>query len=319
MKKYDVCVIGDLVVDYVVKIPRLPLLPNETIIATEAFPVPGGASNFLITAARLGLRTCAIDVIGADEWGQTLINELRSEGIDTKGVKILDDGKTTHVIVLVDNEGNHSFIGILGSRLRPDIIDEELITYSKYLYVSCYSMLTPAEVDSTLKAIKIAYKAHTKIFFDPGPLHNVVPNEVLRNVISSSNIISLNEFEAQAITRTSNLEDSAKKLLSMGAEIVVIKMGAKGALLAYNDTLEMIPTLNVKVVDTSGAGDSFNAGLLFGLLRGLSPKESVIVANAVGTAKVQKLGTGKNMPTVREVKQMLIAMGRENLASKLFP
>ena len=179
-------------------------------------------------------------------------------------------------------------------------------------------MLTPAETNATLKAIEIAHRVDTKVFFDPGPLHHVISNEILRKVILNSNIMTLNDFEAYAITGASNLEDAAKKLLDMGPKIVVIKMGAKGALLAYDDILEKIPTLSVKVVDTSGAGDSFNAGLLFGLINGLSPREAVIVANAVGAAKVQKLGTGKNMPTAGEVKQMLLKMGQETLASKLF-
>jgi len=317
MRYYDVCVIGDLVVDYIIRIPQLPVNPGECIRAKKAYKTPGGSANFLITASRLGLQVTVLDVVGDDEEGEIILNTLKREGVHTEGIKLIKNTKTTHVLILIDDTGNHAFVGILGVRLDLSVVDEEIISKSKYLYVSCYSMLSPKEIKATVKAVEIAHKNGVRVFFDPGPLCDKVPTHILMDIISQSYIVSPNDNEAERIANTHNLKDAARKLLNMGAKIVIIKMGSRGALLAYDNILKELPTIDVRVVDTTGAGDSFNAGLLYGLIKGLTLEEAVTLANVMGAIKVQKLGTGENMPTLRELVHVLKEIKFEKILNKL--
>jgi len=318
---YVVVVIGDLVADYTVKVHKLPINPGDVLEALEAFMTPGGAANFLITASRLGLRVGVVDVVGTDEEGRIILDTLRDEGVVLSGIKVVEGAKTTRVIVIVDKDGRNAFLGIMGVRLNPEVIYEkrEVITGSRYLYVSCYSMLTHEELRATLDAVNIAYEENIKIFFDPGPLCDAVPYDSIERVLTKTYIVAPNNVEAMRLTKTNSPEEAARELESFGAKIVVIKMGAEGALLLYDNNMKRIPALNVKVIDTTGAGDSFNAGLLCGLARGLTVEESVVLANVVAAVKVQKLGTGRHMPRKEEVLEHLLALGEEgkSIASKL--
>lgn len=315
--EYDVCVIGDLVVDYIVRIERLPLNPNECQITSKVFRFPGGSANFLITASRLGLKVNVVDVVGGDEDGRMILNILSSEGVDLRGVKVIENTRTTQVIILVDDEGNYAFIGVIGVRLNPEIIDSNLIVKSKYLYVSCYSMMTPREIEATLNAINMAYKNNVKIFFDPGPLHYTLPRNILREVISKSYIISLNSSEALEMTGVKTIEDAAITLKNMGARIVVVKMGEYGALLLHNSRLERVESIERVKAVSIGAGDCFNAGLICGLVRGLSLKEAVMLANIVGAVKVRKWMHRDIMPSKDDIVEYLLKLGRYDILNKL--
>ena len=316
--EYDVCVIGDLVVDYIVRVERLPLNPNECQITSSAFKFPGGSANFLITASRLDLKVNVVDVVGDDENGKIILDILGSEGVDLRGVKVVKNARTTQVIILVDGEGNHAFIGVIGVRLKPEIVDSDLIVKSKYLYVSCYSMMSPSEIEATLNAINTAYENNVRIFFDPGPLHRTLPRNILREVISKSYITSLNSSEALGITGVKTVEDAAITLKNMGARIVVVKMGEYGALLLHNSRLERVESIEkIKAASTIGAGDCFNAGLICGLVKGLNLREAVLLANIVGAVKVKKWRQSDIMPSKDDVVRYLLKLRRYDILNKL--
>jgi ribokinase len=156
-----------------------------------------------------------------------------------------------------------------------------------------------------LHALSIAYDYEVPIYFDPSPIINRIPKRDLWKTISTSKVMLLNERELRIITETSDLDEGIRTLLNSGPHIIVIKQGEKGCLLCNQSRSEQVPSFSVKVVDTTGAGDSFNAAFIFGQLKEWSMRETALFANAVGAIKVTKLGAGTQVPTKAEVNHFL--------------
>jgi len=304
----DVVAIGDCVVDLIVKVPSLPI-KNEDVITAESFTRQGGGMcNFLIMAARLGLKTGVIDRLGTDDHGKFISNIFKKEGIDTSHLIYMNEENTTNVIVIVDNRGQHAFIGILGSgtKLSEPDIDEEYIKNSRSLYTCGYTLFSQSSLRATLKAFSIANKYNILTFFDPGPAVYVVSRKVLHEIIEKHvDFLILNSDELKALTNIENIKDACRKVAAGRCENVIIKMGAEGCITFTRREFNEIPGFRVKVVDTTGAGDTFNAAFIYGILRGLSMRETAIIANAAGAAKVQKLGAGANVPRREDIQRIL--------------
>lgn len=318
----DVLVIGDLIADVVVKLEFLPT-PESVQMAKDLKILAGGAANFAIAASRLGLKVAILDAVGVDSVGGALIQILASENINVSHIKTRS-GFTKQTLVLVDRVGEKSFIGLLSEStalLSPDDVVEEVISSTQYIYVSGYSLglkeLYPLEGRAVLKSIDIAKQLGRMIFFDPGPLVASIDRRVLQKVVSESSILSLNISEATSISGVSDPVKAAEILSGMGPKVVSVKMGEKGCLLLAGGVLYREPGLKVPVVDTTGAGDAFNAALLFGFLRGWQPQQIVRLANSVGALSVTRLGAGQNLPKRREVIDFLISIGEYEIARKL--
>ena len=305
---FDIISIGDCVVDLIMKIQRLPINKESVIQAEDVRMQCGGACNFLIMASRLGLKVGAIDRVGDDYYGEFIIATLKDENIDVSHIHVAKGEGSTSVVVLVDAKGNHAFIGVLGAgmRLAPHDIDPDYIKNAKFVYITGYTMISQSALNATSKAIRLAKELHTPIVFDPSPELKNIPKNALEKAISSSKIVLMNEIEAKTLTRRKSLAEASKKILHKGCEIVTIKLGAKGCLVCTEDRLEIIPSFKVKLVDTTGAGDSFNAAFVFALMKNLSIKDAAIFANAIGAIKVQKLGAGKNIPERQEIIDFLV-------------
>jgi len=314
----DVIVVGDLIVDDVIRINALPK-PEGVELARDFKRLAGGAANFAIMASRLGLKVKVIDSVGTDEPGKFLVDILLQEGIETSAIKI-KKGVTKQTLVIVSSKGEKSFIGLIvedTATITPEDIEEELIQRASSIYVSGYSIgvreLFPTEGKAVLKSIEVAEQLGKTIFFDPGPLVGLIDEECLYRVIKRSTILSLNLEEASLITHASSLEENIAILHRLGPKLVAIKMGENGCLLSSPGTFYREPGLNVNVVDPTGAGDAFNAAILFGFLKNMPLSLIAKLANAIGALSVTKLGAGQNLPTRSEISSLLSKLGEEHL------
>ena len=177
----------------------------------------------------------------------------------------------------------------------------ERIGRSRALFVEGYAFaeLSPGMV---LDAIATAQAAGTPIFFDPGPeIHNLGQAR-LESALSASRVVLLTAEEATLATGINDPVQAAQQLLDFGPEWVVVKQGKGGCTIFSQESTIHIPGFSVKVQDTSGAGDSFNAGIIYGYLAGWSPERAGRFANAIGAVTVSKLGAGRQVATLAEVK-----------------
>ncbi|MCS7111669.1 MAG: carbohydrate kinase family protein [Ignisphaera sp.] len=318
----EVLVVGDLIADVVMRLEFLPT-PESVQMARDLKVLAGGAANFAITASRLGLKVGILDAVGVDAIGKSLIQVLAFESVDVSLIKI-KNGFTKQTLVLVSERGEKSFVGLLTestATISPDDVVEEFIRDTQCVYVSGYSVglevLFPSEGRAVLKSVDLARQLGKIVFFDPGPLAASMDRRVLQGIIEKTNILSLNLSEASSISGTSNPEKAAEALRGIGPEIVSVKMGENGCLLLMGGALYREPGLKVPVVDPTGAGDAFNAALLFGFLRGWHPQQIVRLANSVGALSVTRLGAGQNLPEKREIIDFLIRVGEYEIVKKL--
>ncbi len=301
---FDVLAVGDLVVDFVVEIDRFPVEAGRFQIDHGHVLEPGGACNLLIAASRIGLKTGALSRVGDDLHGHFLLDVLRAEGVDVSAVEISPQKRTVVVLTLVAG-GEHTFIG--GMQASPDLTIpdnwRERIRHSQALFVEGYAFaeLSPGMV---LDAIATAQAAGTPIFFDPGPEVHNLGQERLELALSASRVVVLTAEEAALATGSDDPLEAARRLLSFGPEWVVVKQGAAGCAVFSLDAHTQIPGYTVTVQDTSGAGDSFDAGVIYGYLHGWTPERTGRFANAIGAATVSKLGAGRQVATRAEVEAL---------------
>jgi sugar/nucleoside kinase (ribokinase family) len=159
--------------------------------------------------------------------------------------------------------------------------------------------------------LRCAFEAGIATFFDPGPGNPELDREWVRKALKFSKVVLLTEDEARGLTGIEDPVPSAQALLRLGPELVVIKRGAAGCLLLQDDEVRIAPGYPVAARDTTGAGDSLDAAIIYGYQRGLDLEDLGTLANAVGAAKVQKLGTGHNMPNIHEIRKVLERFGKE--------
>lgn len=293
--------IGDIVADLVVRIPGLPVHADDFAIADVFELEAGGTANFLIMAARLGVPAIAFGTLGGDIWGHEVSRILESESVDTSLVYTAES--TTRALVLVDEEGQHAFIGKYGEGGACPFTRQQrdMIATAGALFASGYSLSEKHLAILTLECMRVAGEKNVLRGFDPGPAFADLSPDLKQQALLSTDILFMTEEELSIVSA-----DGIDPLFQSGIEIVVIKLGENGCrVISRNGENVAAPGIPVPVKDTTAAGDSFAAGFLTGMIAKKSLHECAHLANAVGAAKVQKLGGGRNVPTLREVQALL--------------
>lgn len=311
----EVVGIGEVLIDFVA---TEPVSYAEAPAFQKCF---GGAPmNTLVGVARLGSESGAITAVGADPFGQFLIQELEKNGVDTSRVKVKEGTRTTITFVANEPEtGERSFIfyrrpwvrGTADSSLSVEDVDPDYISDADILHVSGFSLSQNPSRKAVLNAVKHARSMGVKVSFDPTLRVDVWNSErtvrrLYAQMLRLSDIATFSREEASFMFGTHDPEKAARKALKRGVQTVGIKLGADGALL-QNSAGESLyaPAFKVKAVDTTGAGDGWNAGLLVGMLRGWDLKTCVTIANAVGALVVTKHGAITALPYKHELDRFL--------------
>ena len=313
----DVVGIGEVLIDFVGTEPG-------SYVDVPAFQkcFGGAPMNTLVGVARLGRKPGAITAVGEDPFGKFLIRELQRNGVDTSRVKIKKGMRTTISFVANEPEtGERSFIfyrkpwvtGTADSSLSIEDIDLDYISNAKILHVSGFSLSQNPSRKAILSAVKHARSSDVHVSFDPTLRLDVwnstrTIRRIYGKMLRMSDIATFSQEEASFIFGTHDPEKAAGKAFRYGVEIVGIKMGAEGAFLQRRTGEKAwLPAFKVKAVDTTGAGDGWNAGLLIGLISGWDLHTCLSVANAVGALVVTKHGAITALPYKHELEEFLKA------------
>ena len=301
--------IGDLVADLVVPISELPLRPEKHQLANECLFVAGGTSNTLIVAARLGLETHAVGAIGDDWLGKLVLQQLCDENVSIKYVQVVSGASTTISIELVDTNAQHVFVGALGKGSVVDLSTDLDTTLSGIEAVFCTSYALGGHSlfssSSSLDIFKYAHKCGIPTFFDLGPAAFSIDKDIIEQAIKASNVVLTTMEEISIWTGSNDKIQATKEILSLGAEIVVIKCGSEGCVIISSQDEIILDGFEVVVRDTAGAGDAFAGAFIFGYLSKYSLAESGAIANATGAITVTRVGTGPYVPQRAEIFDML--------------
>ena len=295
----DITVLGIFVADISFSGNKLPST-GETILGDSYNVGPGGKGcNQAIAISRLGGKVNFISKLGDDDYGKLAINKLKKDNIDTSNIIISNKHQTGVAGIHVDsNTGKNAIIVVRGapSSLTTKEINTNLFKKSKIFLTQ---LEIPIEV--TLHCLKAAKEYGLINILNPAPAC-----ELSNDFFKLVDYFTPNETEAEFYTgvKINNKNDakvSAKKLIEMGIKKVIITLGEKGLL--YSDGKEEIymKATADKAVDTTGAGDAFNGGFSFALLKGKKIKECLEIANKVAGLSTTKLGAGDSMPILKDI------------------
>lgn len=298
------CVIGSINMDLVAVVDRFPQ-PGETIIGRDFATYPGGkGGNQAVALGRLGADVLMVGKVGNDSFGEQYLNNLRVNGVSNDGIKIHEGISTGIAVIEVDTAGENHIVVIPGANGK---VDREFIEEKWNLIINRDIFLFQLEIplDAVLYAVKNLKEAGKLIILDPAPAREL-PDEIYKCI----DYITPNETEIAVLTGTEidedgDLEKAGRKLVEKGVKHVVIKAGKRGAYLATRDDFIHVPGFGVQSVDTTAAGDSFNAGLAFALTRGDDILESIRFANAVGAISTTAKGAQSAMPSLMEVESFI--------------
>jgi 2-dehydro-3-deoxygluconokinase len=274
--------------------------------------IAGAESNLAIGLSRLGQTAGWFSRVGDDEFGRAIVFRIRGEGVDTSHV-ISDDTAPTGLVIRERREAGpieqaYYRRGSAASRLSPADLDAAYLGGAKFLHLTGITpALSPSCRETIFAAADIARAAGVSVVLDPNYRSKLwdppEAREVLRDLASHCDILLPGMDEAQLLTGQSDPESAARELHSLGPRMVVIKLGAQGALaLVGDDQVTRSPAIRLeRIVDPVGAGDAFAAGLLTGLLRDFTLDDALSLANRCGGLAMMSPGDMEALPRWAEV------------------
>lgn len=295
-----IVVIGSLNMDLVVKAVRAPKR-GETVLGEEIHFIPGGkGANQAVGLARLGAETTMIGAVGSDAFGAELKKALQNDGVNTSSVKVLDS-EATGVASILLAEGDNSIVVVPGANTQclPEDLDqyEGIIAEADLVLLQLEIPLVTVEY-----AIKLARKHGKTVMLNPAPAQSLS-----RDLLSQVDYLTPNRSELALLTgmsEESTIAQGIEHLLKVGVSCCVTTLGAEGvALMEKGGSLVRVSGYMVPVVDTTGAGDAFNAGLAYALAQKKSIREAAEFAVQVSALAVTKFGAQGGMPMLAEVEE----------------
>lgn len=300
-----VVVFGSFVVDLTSRSRGLPV-PGQTILGSSFKMGPGGkGSNQAIAAHRAGADITLVTKIGRDVFGQVAMDFYTKEGMNTRYICIDEQKETGIALIMVDEDSAQNEIVVVSGACGN--LGQQDIDRCRPLIQSASILLVQLEVnfDALFEVIRLAHDAGVKIVLNPAPASEIPPE-----ILSKIDVVTPNETEAEALTgvKVENPQDAwraAQVFIQRGVKNVVITMGAMGAFATDGVHCEFLPRLDVKAVDTTGAGDAFNGGFVTALSEGKNLFEALRYGNATGALSVTRYGTAPSMPSREEIEQMV--------------
>jgi sugar/nucleoside kinase (ribokinase family) len=274
---------------------------QEKLVDNISLVVGGSAAITAVAAARLGLRVALVATIGADPAGTFMLDQLTREGVDTRAVVIRDETPTGMTVAL-SRGGDRAILTALGAMtsLTAADVPDGLLAGSRHVHVSSYFLLEdslgPGVADLLAAARAAGASTSLDTNWDPSGQWG---DERLSAAIAQVDVLLPNEAEALRLSGAASLDDAARTLTTARAGTgprLVVKLGERGVLCADGAARHRVSVPPVTPIDTTGAGDCFNAGLIAGLLAGLPLPEAAALGCAAGALSTAAPGGTASAP-----------------------
>ena len=294
-----ILVIGSSNTDMTIKGDRLPV-PGETITGGTFYMGPGGkGANQAVAAKRLGGDVEFICKVGRDIFGDSALVGYEKEGIDISHAMRSDKASGT-ALILVDENGENCIS--VASGANGDITPEDIDSVADVIRGAGFLILQlEIPVESVLRAAKIAHEAGVYVILNPAPAC-----ELPKELFSYVSLMTPNRTEAQIlsgcpVTDEASLDKAVEVLRGYGVKDFVVTLGSKGSLVFQGGKSEMIPSLKVKAVDATAAGDTFCGALCVALSEGLSLQDAARFATKASAITVTRQGAQNSIPARNEI------------------
>ncbi len=307
----DVASTGTLAVDYFGFVPVLVHKDGKTMARSYEFHPGGVAGNVITQLARLGSTAGWFGKIGDDDTGKILLDEFQKYSLDISHVEVVKNKNSMFCWILVDEKGDRSitmFPNVLNELTAEDVRVKhgDFIREAKILMAeACVMPLSPM-----IEAMRIANEAGVKVVFDMDvTLKDIILTDMgteadLREAIKRSDVFIPCKAAAQELLQTSDIKGSIKRLQSDESQIVAVTMADKGCLVYKDKKIYEIPGFKVNVVDTTGAGDAFHGGFVYGLLNNFPIEKTGAFANACGAFCCTGVGA-RHSGTIDQINEII--------------
>ena len=302
----DVICLGILVADVIAKpVKGLPGVGKLELVEQLEMYAGGCAANTGIDLAKIGIQTGIIGKIGNDGFGKFMDEELNKYGVNVDGLRREEGVRTSASMVLVNNQGERSFIHCLGANAEfcDEDVDFNVIKKAKVLFIAGALLMPRFDGEPTKRVLKKAQAEGIYTVLDTAWDSTGKWMDLIGPCLPYLDLFIPSIEEASMLSGTDNVEEMADLFLSKGVKLVVIKLGTKGCFIKSNQGKKFtIPTYTyIKAVDTTGAGDSFVAGFLTGIIKGWNLHQCGKFANAVGTHCVMSVGANSGIKGINDI------------------
>lgn len=308
---FDVACIGILTADCIAKpVDKIPEPGKLGLIDSLKLYTGGCATNAAIDLAKLGAKVAIIGMVGDDGFGNFMIGELEKYQVDTKGLKVSDEAGSSASVVIVNPEGERSFIHTVGANAKfsEKDVDFSVIEESDIVFVAGTMLMPTFDGQQCANVLKKCQEMGKTTVLDCAWDDTGRWMDVLAPCMPYIDYFIPSVDEAEQLAGTSDVDKMADCFFERGAKHVVIKVGKDGCYVRDTKDSEpvMLPTYNAyKPVDTTGAGDSFCSGFLYGLSHGMSIVDSAKLGNAVGTHCIMEVGASTGIKPYAEIQKFM--------------
>ena len=304
----DICVVGGINMDLVVRVPHIPR-PGETVHGGAVSRFPGGkGANQAVAASRLGASVALVGQVGADAFGAELLETLAEAGVETSAVRRAPCSATGVALISVASDGQNAIVVAPGANMA---WEDAAVAGVERAVAGCRLLVLNLEVPLVViaAAIRAAKRGGARVILNPAPYRSgdeacfgevdvLVPNQV--------EAASYAGVEPDAVADWGAV---GQRLRQLGPRAVIITLGAEGSAIVERTGTTHVSGFAVPVVDTTAAGDAFVGGFAAAVLRELPLHDAVRFANACGAMAVTRAGAQPSLPRQHEVER-LIAGGR---------
>ena len=302
-RRPKIVVLGGINMDVVATVQRMPE-PGETVHGDGFFMAGGGkGANQALAASRLGAEAHMVGRVGDDDFGRTLLDNMRSEGVDMGGVALDPSNSTGVAVIMVDGEGQNLIAEVYGANRASD---EMQLEAAKRAMEGADALMLQLETppDVSLAVAGYARDAGVRVVWDPAPAADMPAQGYALADYLTPNETEAAELTGIRVTDVNSAQAAAEALLQRGVGAAIVKMGYQGVFGATRSEHFYVPPMSVDVVDSVAAGDAFAAGFTVALCEGLSFVDSLRLGAAAGALAVTKAGAQGAMPYREDVDEL---------------
>jgi ribokinase len=288
-----IVVVGSSSIDLVVTSPKRPVA-GETVIGESFHIVPGGkGANQAVAAARAGAEVEMVGAVGNDQFGDMVLDNFKKQGVSTTYVKTVTHERTgtAHIVIA---EGDNSIVVVPGANRE---VDRDLVDRAKEAIKAASVVLLQLEIplDTVMYVADLCKEWNVPVILNPAPA-KFLPPELVEKVA----YLTPNEHECRAIFRDcADVEEILKRYPNK----IILSEGSQGVRYFDGDQFVRVPALPVNVVDTTGAGDTFNGVFAVAIAQGLPLKQAIRYGCVAASLSVTRLGAQGGMPTMEEIRK----------------
>jgi ribokinase len=298
---FDAIGFGGLNVDRLFKVNKIAMTEEESFITDSEEACGGSAANTIVGLARLGCRVGFVGKVACDREGRMLVEDFRREGVDANGIIYAKHGRSGTVIGFVDREGSRALYVDPGvnDTVGFDEINRDYVFQTRFLHLTSF---VGEESFQAQKKLVEALPKVVKLSLDPGELYARRGSAKLEPIIKRTFALMPNQGELELLTGKADYTKGAEVLVGKGVKMVAVKLGGEGCYVTDGRQAFQIRSFKVKVVDTTGAGDAFCAGFLYGLIYEKSLYECGRLGNLVASRCIMKMGARPGLPRIKDLK-----------------